>query len=386
MQKTKSLEGVRGLAALIVVLLHSTISFLPGYGPNNPDLFNPAWTGSPFFILVNGAAAVNLFFVLSAYVLTLRYFERGDTGILLRGAVKRWPRLLGPVLLVVLLSYALFKLDLYHYQAAGRLSQSQWLERFATAAGPPEATLGAAIKQGAFFTFFRGDNWFDTSLWTMRPELLGSFIAFGAAPLFFEARKASRYAVALILAILVMFAHFAEPYYAAFPVGVALAALHDRARAALPVWQVVLLGLSGLYLLGFGGDGVGAYAPYSAVPWLESRPVYSHIIGAACIIFAVEHSQGLARALSGRVFVFLGDLSFPIYLIHFLVICSFASWVYIAAGPAAAIVAAMLGSVIASLPLIAFNNYWVGRINALTAMCFAAGKAVPPPAKREPDY
>jgi peptidoglycan/LPS O-acetylase OafA/YrhL len=374
MQKSASLEGMRGVAALVVVFLHSSISFLPNYGLANPTFFNPAWTGSPFHILINGAAAVNLFFVLSAYVLTIRYFDQGDARILLRGAFKRWPRLLGPVLLVCFLSYGLSKLDLYYFQAAGRISGSQWLENFATAAGPPEATFATALKQGAFFTFFRGDNWLDTSLWTMRPELLGSFIAFGSAPLLFEARKSSIFAFAIILTLLVMFGHFAEPHYAAFPVGVALAALRNRSHSAWPLWQVVLMGPLCLYLLGYGGVGTGVYAIYSAVPWVESRPVYSHIIGAAGVIFLVEHSQALARLLSGRFFVFLGHLSFPIYLIHFLIICSFWAWVYMSSGPVVAIAAVFLGSVIASLPLIVFNNFWVSQINALTAKCFASSE------------
>jgi peptidoglycan/LPS O-acetylase OafA/YrhL len=79
---------------------------------------------------LNGHAAVALFFVLSGYVLSRRFFESGDHRILLKGAVKRWPRLMGPVLLVVLASYALFKVNFYQFEQAGAVSGSPWLINF----------------------------------------------------------------------------------------------------------------------------------------------------------------------------------------------------------------------------------------------------------------
>src|SRR5215472_16570432 len=141
MKKDIVLEAIRGGAALVVVVWHVCVGFFP-YS------LNGWWQGSPLNLFMNGHSAVQLFFVLSGYVLTRRYFESGNNRILLRGAVKRWPRLMGPVLLVVLASYMLFKLDLYQFEQAGAVSGSGWLIGFANADIKMPIQLWDALRQG----------------------------------------------------------------------------------------------------------------------------------------------------------------------------------------------------------------------------------------------
>ena len=144
--------GRRGVAALVVVIWHVCKGFFPH--SIDSQISGQSWQGSPLFVFMNGRAAVTLFFVLSGYVLSRRYFESGDNRILLKGAVKRWPRLMGPVLLVVLESYVLFKLDLYRFEQAGTISGSPWLIKFANAYDiKPQIQLWDALWQGAFLTF-----------------------------------------------------------------------------------------------------------------------------------------------------------------------------------------------------------------------------------------
>jgi hypothetical protein len=47
-----------------------------------------------------------------------------------------------------------------------------------------------AFSQGAFYTFFRGDAYYDSSLWSMRYELIGSLLAFGLALMLYPVQKA----------------------------------------------------------------------------------------------------------------------------------------------------------------------------------------------------
>ena len=63
-----SLEALRGIAALIVVVWHTMLAF----APQTTGIFSQlppfeAYTGSPFFFLMNGNGAVNVFFVLSGF-------------------------------------------------------------------------------------------------------------------------------------------------------------------------------------------------------------------------------------------------------------------------------------------------------------------------------
>jgi hypothetical protein len=49
-------------------------------------------------------------------VLTRGYLQTGDNKILLRGAIKRWPRLAGLATVVVMISWALFAFDVYQFE------------------------------------------------------------------------------------------------------------------------------------------------------------------------------------------------------------------------------------------------------------------------------
>jgi peptidoglycan/LPS O-acetylase OafA/YrhL len=80
---------VRGIAAGVVLVHHFLLEFLPHlHGRNFPD--DPiALVRTPLFALINGSAAVAVFFVLSGFVLTVRAFEDGRAERLIVGIFKR---------------------------------------------------------------------------------------------------------------------------------------------------------------------------------------------------------------------------------------------------------------------------------------------------------
>src|SRR4051812_17451513 len=101
-----ALEALRGIAALIVAFTHFSEVF-PSTRFAEP--------GSVLAIFFNGRAAVIFFFVLSGFVLTHKYFEMRDPRLLAMGAIKRLPRLAGPILIMTLSVCLLLRLDGYHY-------------------------------------------------------------------------------------------------------------------------------------------------------------------------------------------------------------------------------------------------------------------------------
>lgn len=389
--KNIPLEALRGIAAIVVVLNHSIVAFLPQYYG-----FGPIPVGGPHslqgtlpYVFINGAGAVCLFFVLSGYVLTRRFCRSGDTRILMTGAVKRWPRLMGPVLVTVLISYSLFYFHLYYFQQAGAKSGSDWLSLFGDAFfrlfHPALSTASihfhGALAQGLYFVFFRGDALYDSSLWTMRPEFAGSLIAFGAAPILLEARKSSPYVTFGLAAMLVALLHFAEPNLEAFPIGVAMAVLLPR-TGRLPHFIAWPIMASSLYLLGYPGHAVGAYAGFG---WLAAHGMAMTdplILGAALMIGTVELFPPIRGAMSGRVPKLLGMFSFPVYLVHVLVICSAGSAMYLRHGAIPAIAVVFLLTPLAAAPLVWFNDLWVARVNQGAAFLLRVRVREPKPAPR----
>lgn len=383
---------MRGIAALVTVADHTLFGFMPKYFGVGPEHTGSRLQGSPFFIFFNGSSAVAIFFVLSGYVLTRRYCASGDIRILLKGAVKRWPRLMGPVLVTVLVSYALFFFHLYYFEDAGAASGSVWLTKFGGAfyqVGAPDASRGSihlrdAFLQGLFGVFFRGDWLFDGVLWTMRPEIVGSFLVFGAAPILLEAHKHSRFLTIGLVAVIIALLYTSFPQVAAFPIGLGLAIFLPHRRSLSPIVAYPAL-LASIYLLGYPAEAVGLYSGFGFLVSLQMPFSYPQIVGAAILISVIETFPPIRKPLSGRFSVFLGELSFPVYLLHMLAICSIGSKVYLMAGAAPAIAVVFAVSILASLPLIGFNIWWVGRVNRFADLLIRPRNMAASDSARAPD-
>jgi peptidoglycan/LPS O-acetylase OafA/YrhL len=367
-KKDLALEAIRGVAALVVVVWHTCMAFFPSYTGAFPPYEGQSWQVEPAFVFMNGPAAVALFFVLSGYVLSRRFFESGDHQILVKGALKRWPRLAGPVLLAVLASYALFKLNLYQFEQAGRASGSPWLVNFAHLDiyhEKPPIQFWSALWEGSILAFIRGDNYYNSVIWTMRPEFIGSLIVFGFAPIVFRVRKSSMLFSVGLVAISAILIRGANANLLAFPIGVGLAALIPGG-ANLP--KAVAFGalMVALYLLGYSGSPTGFYAVFHPVLSFhaDTSPSGIHVVGAALLIATVEMFPPIKRLFTGRTSKFLGDLSFPIYLVHVLVICSAGSAVYLLAGAWPAVFTVFICSILLSLPLIVWSNWWIAHVSA----------------------
>lgn len=377
-KKDIPLEAVRGLAAIAVMLGHTILGFFPQWMGAAPDSM-PAQAGlrgQAWFCVLNGGAAVTLFFVLSGFVLTRRFLANGDVQIVVRGVIKRWPRLAGPVVVATVTSWLLFKLGLYRFAQAAAITPSPWLSKSGGAFEAPfEPSFLEAVWQGAFLTFFRGDYSYDSVLWTMRYEFIGSFVSFGLALLvaLFPKKEAGLLRFAVI-AIVFALCDFVSPMHAAFPIGVALAAFLPERSNRLPAWAVAALIVVALYLFGFSGINAGAFV---AIAWaLKNNLIPTHIFASVLLIAAVELAPDTFRArLSNRFAERLGALSFPLYLIHVPVLCSLGCWMLVwsrtwATGASPNMMAAaatVVGAVVAAIPLVFFNERWVRFVNAATS-------------------
>lgn len=370
------LEALRGLAAVVVLAWHALQAFQPAFWRDG---------GAWWYGAVHGTAAVIVFFVLSGFVLTHRALATGDGRPLARGAIKRWPRLAGPVLAAVLFSWLLFKLGLYAHAEAGARIGSGFLASFGDAhpAGPVEPDLRAALLQGAIFALFRGaaeDHSYNIVLWTMRYELLGSFVAFGLGLALLQLGHASLAARMALVAVTALLVRFAEPYYVTFVVGVGLALLVAARPVRIPWPTALAMVAAALWLLGYREGG----ADHALLAALYRKPppaVYVHAAAAALLILALVGTEALRGAMSGPWAAWLGRLSFPLYLVHVPVICSAGAWTWVGledtglAAAGALLVTAVLSFALA-LPLARFDLWWTRRLERLSARLLPTGEAL----------
>ncbi len=320
------LEAYRGIAAFIVLIHHFFLGFLPfftGYLENRrrPD----SLIGQPFFVFFNGSGAVWFFFTLSGFVLSWSYFHHKDAEALKLASIKRYPRLVLTVTVIVLCSYALFKFNGYAFYQAAQYSNSPWLAGFAYGGWKPgfQPDFFKALMQG-LFTFFTGDASYNTNLWTMKPELRGSMLVFLLAWVFVRIHSTGKRQ--LLFAVLLWFSVAHKQQLFPFIAGSILSFSIVRYYREIPLGAALLLIVTGGYLLGFVIPA-RAYSWATFIPEREARPLLN-TIGSVCIIGGTMLNPKIFTALSGNFYRFLGRISFPLYLVHILVLCSLSSALY----------------------------------------------------------
>lgn len=317
-EKLLYLEGLRGLAAFTVFLGH----FFPLY-IRIPALLTFAYIGRNFSICI--------FFVLSGFVLTYAFFRTGRHETLVSGAVRRYIRLLVPILFVLVLVYVLIYpglKDLLDIRAfTMMISQAFW---------------GVFLQcQSAYLPDVED---YTGVLWTITIEFIGSFIVFSFAALFGQLRNRWVFYLAAL-------ALFLNTYFLAFIFGMILADGYTNkfftrfrfrtawillpigafaaASAAYPVsvfGETINYGLAGLAAT-FTTTGPFAATTLFQVGGNIPTEDFIHIIGATALLFLLLNCVGLRSVLSTIVPVFLGKISFSLYLIHMVVILTFSVFV-----------------------------------------------------------
>ncbi|MCJ2122766.1 acyltransferase family protein [Methylobacterium sp. J-077] len=303
------LDGLRGVAAISVVF-HHILSAL------RPDLVvelqqNTAWIAyTPLSVFWNGTFAVSIFFVLSAFVVTQATLRKADPFWI--DAAIRYLRLAIPMTVSVLIAWLLLSLYPTSATKASSLVMSPWLHWTYQDVIPGPTS---AIYDGLLGAFLSGGSFFNNVLWTMRPELLGSFVCFWIC----QSKNACvRLCFTLVFAVAVILVGKYE--YLCFTLGIVLreASVSGRLPTAFPIPALIvglILGsqsIESMRMLGLDS------LPAAFTPEFRGGLLYP--IAALLVVYSCMRSSLIASALSGQIGRFLGAISFPLYLIHVPVI------------------------------------------------------------------
>lgn len=332
-EKINYLDGLRGVAAINVMIMHFFIILVPAmiYSdrmPSHLGNLEQIFSSTPLGLIGAGNFSVCIFFVLSGYVLTQKYFRTRDKKIIISGAVRRYIRLFVPVLAVTILSFLLASTGVFHY----------YIETVMVSGNNNYANYWTftpdivdAVKQAVWGSFFTGDDTYNPVLWTMTIEFYGSMLVFTMALLL--GVKRNRWTFYLAAAVF-----FFNSYYFAFIIGMGLADTFNSKTSVFKTDNEITLSvilLSGLFL---GSYPVGTVTNDSLYGFLnnglfEIPKLTYHILGAGMIMYVLLNSQWLQKVFSSPVPVFLGKISYSLYLIHFLVISSFTCALFLALHP-----------------------------------------------------
>lgn len=169
--RLRALDGLRGLAALMVLMHHALLSSAPQLAnsyvglPQSSGTVTWLLTYTPLHLLWGGPEAVIVFFVLSGFVLTLPVARGGRLRI---GSYypSRFLRLYLPVWGALAVAAGLHSVVSHHTVDEA----SWWLNGHAQALQAHAGLLDASLFPGA------GDWGFTTVLWSLRWEVLFSLL------------------------------------------------------------------------------------------------------------------------------------------------------------------------------------------------------------------
>ncbi len=331
MGKIRYLDGLRGLAAFVVVIHHFILAFYPAlfFGFNTQthlgNGFELFMSGSVFNVLYNGNFAVCIFFVLSGFVLSHKFFLKRDKEIVTEGAIKRYVRLALPVAISVFLAFFLLKISLFYNQPLSGVTGSSWFYDFWTV----KPNFTDALNEAFIGAFFLDIFDYNVVLWTIAYELFGSFLIFAFLALFGKMRN--RYLAYIMVGI-----YFFNTYYVTFLLGMLLSDIMvNRSEITQKLGKnkvlfLVLLCL-GLFLGSYpSGRGTeGTIYSFLNVSFFDDPSISWHMWGAFLVIAALMHLEKIQKALSLKYFLFLGNISFSMYLLHFIILGSFSSLIFL---------------------------------------------------------
>ncbi len=330
--KLDCFEGLRGIASVAVFIGHLIIAFWPVlYSPGHPYSQNypkfARWiANTPLRAAIDGQLAVAIFFTLSGFVLSLSFYKNGSFDSLSSAAIRRYFRLMIPASISILFAFAIMKAGwMYNQKTAQYMTQHvgfqhQWLTFFYNF----DPHFRKALKECCWDTFFSNTALYNQNLWTMSVELAGSFVVYCFIALFGKLRN--RIFCYMFVGTCLVFNN--KLYMLNFLTGVIICDLYvmneSHRKWWLPVPLALILTYAALYI-----NYKKKTEPYKLLFVDLERRICHEIIASFIIVSSLAFCHSLQKLFQTRVFIFLGKISFALYLLHLVLICSVASGGYL---------------------------------------------------------
>ncbi|MCX8517961.1 MAG: acyltransferase family protein, partial [Rhodoferax sp.] len=256
----------------------------------------------------------------SGYVLSAAHLGVEKRKLALAVAA-RYFRLMLPILVTCLIAWLLLKWGLMFNLSLPQtpVEPYLWFQDFYHF----EASLWNAIRFSTYDVFvkFNPKTSYNAILWTMRIELLGSFLIYGYLWLFRSTEKVHWLLALVATAILLVY----KPLYACFLMGYLLAEINHKYAGG------DLFGIARSTFTPRRSDVffVTVFFLAALLSTLFRQNDQLEFLYATALVFAVSQARPLKQFFTNCVSRYLGRISFPLYLIHLPILCSWSSYLYI---------------------------------------------------------
>ena len=267
---------------------------------------------------------VMLFLFITGIVMSRKVVGVHDGSGLPEIMIKRYLRLMLPLAVMTVTVFIFMKCGWLKNDTASALSGSSWFENCC----PGEMTLLQMIYGIIAETWF-GAFRITEALWMMSSLFKGSYLVILLGILSWKVKPEKVVAICLTLAgIMVLL----SPYYAPMCLGTAFYICYKNYEWIFHQKYVGIVSLAmgcffGGYPSGVRPDNI--YGILCFLPEYIDSISFWHIVGATLTIYGVANLMTIQRILSKKPMVFLGKISYAVYLWHPFFLSTLASYVYI---------------------------------------------------------
>lgn len=313
------LDGVRGVAALLVVFGHFKNAFF--VEAENSLITASFWNQFNHFFFSAGFC-VELFFVLSGFVLAYNSFTKSS--FLTKQWSKRFFRLFAPVFLSSLIYFFFARVHLFFFQELSTIHTNEWItEHWVSVYTFPEF-----IKLFFFDFIFLWYGPFifniNSALWTIPIEFYWSYVLFICfyGMKFLENWLWVNIVLVAVILFVIRFAPFKGVQYGMlFLSGALLARNYTLIISFFSRWKKYVL----LILI----IALSVAIEMKWLPPVGNLPFQWTFVVAFLLILLALVVKSVQSFFEIPIIHWLGRISFSLYLLHLLVIGSLGAWLFV---------------------------------------------------------
>ena len=345
MKKYMHFEGLRGVAALVVFFAHFRPTFCTDINKTFLDyigitgLAQRAALENFISLFYEGTLPVYIFWYMSAFVISIKlydYSRNENNKYLIEASTKRYVRLAIPVFFSSLICFLLMKAHwIYNLELAEQLGkgyQDGWLHLWYNF----EPGIIHFLKTTIVEVFIHGNPNYNIALWTMNPELMGSFLCFGLFAVIGKNKK--RFVIFLSMCIFLTIAGLSDTicfYYLVFVLGLmwcdAINSLDEEVYLKNRLKNIFNSRLTAVLLLTIGFCMTIYSDSVNPLP-INLYYLFNFPVKAIGFTLLVNNFNLIKKIFSMKPMIFFGKISFSFYLIHIPIMFSIGIYLYSFAG------------------------------------------------------
>lgn len=322
-ERIEWLDGLKGISCLLIFVHHFCLAFYPAihYGIGTISHLNGIDTtlaDSPLSVILNGNFLVAIFCVISGILISNQVMSMKDKTKLSDIVVKRYFRLMFPLLPIGILVYVMLRFELFTNIEAASYTLSPWLAQYYNNSIGFIQTLKLIFVD----TWFYGSDILSNAFWMLSQLFYGTFLSIILSIIAWKSNRKT-----WLIYVAVVFCFLAKQDLSlAFILGTFLAWLYKNKSKIFNKYLGCVLLIVGLFLGGYPSGII----PNNIYSFLNGQSyIIWHIIGAFLIIYGIWSCKLFQKILSMRIFKVLGKISYSVYLIHIPLLFSFSTGLFL---------------------------------------------------------